>query len=101
MIALSEYLTVSALLFSIGIAGFFINRKNVLSLLLCLELLLLAVSTNFIAFSKFLQNINGHIVVLFILTVAAAEAAIGLSIFLLFFKQKRTIDVAQMNVLKG
>lgn len=101
MIALSEYLTVSSLLFSIGIAGFFINRKNVLSLLLCLELLLLAVSTNFIAFSKFLQNINGNIMVLFILTVAAAEAAIGLSIFLLFFKQKGTIDVAQMNLLKG
>lgn len=101
MIALSEYLTVSALLFSIGLAGFFINRKNVLSLIMCLELLLLAASTNFIAFSSFLHNIEGQIMVLFILTVAAAEAAIGLSIFLLFFKKKRTIDVTQMKTLKG
>lgn len=101
MIALSDYLIVSALLFGIGVAGLFINRKNVIILLMCIELILLSVSTNFIAFSHFLNDMMGQVFVFFILTVAAAESAIGLAILVVLFRKKKTIDVAEMNILKG
>ncbi len=101
MIALSDYLIVSAILFGIGVAGLFINRKNVIILLMCIELILLSVSTNFIAFSHFLNDMMGQVFVFFILTVAAAESAIGLAILVVLFRKKKTIDVAEMNILKG
>lgn len=101
MIALSDYLIVSAILFGIGVAGLFINRKNVIILLLCIELILLSVSTNFVAFSHFLNDMMGQVFVFFILTVAAAESAIGLAILVVMFRQKKTIDVEEMHSLKG
>lgn len=101
MIPLDLYLILSALLLTIGIAGIFINRKNVLILLMCLELILLAVNTNFVAFARYGQNIAGEIFVLFILTVAAAEAAIGLAILVIMFRKCRTIDVEAIGQLKG
>ena len=99
--ALSNYLIFSAILFSIGIAGIFINRKNIILLLMCLELILLAVNTNFIAFSRYWNDISGQIFVFFILTVAAAEAAIGLAILVLLFRQRKTINVESLDSLKG
>ncbi|PIP80859.1 MAG: NADH-quinone oxidoreductase subunit NuoK [Gammaproteobacteria bacterium CG22_combo_CG10-13_8_21_14_all_40_8] len=101
MIALSDYLTVSAILFSIGIAGIVINRKNVITLLLSVELMLLAVNTNFIAFSRYLGDSAGQIFVFFILTVAAAEAAIGLAILVVLFRNRKTIDIEELDSLKG
>ena len=101
MIALSDYLTLSAILFSISIAGIVINRKNVITLLLCVELMLLAINTNFIAFSRYLDDISGQIFVFFILTVAAAEAAIGLAILVVLFRSKGTIDIEELDSLKG
>lgn len=101
MIALFDYLVVSAILFGLGVAGIFINRKNVIILLMCVELILLAVSTNFIAFSHYLQDISGQVFVFFILTVAAAEAAIGLAILVVMFRKKKTIDVEELDTLKG
>jgi len=101
MISLSEYLIVSALLFSISIAGIFLNRKNVLLLLMCIELMLLAVNLNFVAFSHFLNDLQGQIFVFFILTVAAAEAAIGLAILVVVFRTRRTINVDELKDLKG
>ncbi len=101
MIALSDYLIVAAILFSVSIAGIFLNRKNVLLLLMCIELMLLAVNINFIAFSHFLGDVNGQIFVFFILTVAAAEAAIGLAILVVLFRTRRTINVADLDTLKG
>lgn len=101
MIALSDYLLVSAILFSISVAGIIINRKNVITLLMCIELMLLAVNTNFIAFSHFLQNLVGQVFVFFILTVSAAEAAIGLAIIVVLFRNRSTIDVEKLNQLKG
>lgn len=101
MIALSDYLIVSAILFGLGVAGIFINRKNVIILLLCVELILLSVSTNFIAFSHYLNDISGQIFVFFILTVAAAEAAIGLAILVVIFRKKKTIDIEELDLLKG
>jgi len=101
MIALSDYLIVSAILFGLGIAGIFINRKNVIILLMCIELLLLSVSTNFVAFSRFSNDLMGQVFVFFILTVAAAEAAIGLAILIVLFRKKKTIDVEKMDLLKG
>lgn len=99
--SLSAYLIVSSLLFGIAIAGMIINRKNLILLLMCVELMLLAVNTNFIAFSHFLGNLQGQIFVFFILTVAAAEAAIGLAILMVFFRKRQTIAVQAMNSLKG
>ena len=99
--SLSAYLIVSSLLFGIAIAGMIINRKNLILLLMCIELMLLAVNTNFIAFSHFLGNLQGQIFVFFILTVAAAEAAIGLAILMVFFRKRHTINVQAMNSLKG
>jgi NADH-quinone oxidoreductase subunit K len=101
MIALSDYLIVSAILFGLGVAGIFINRKNVIILLLCVELILLSVSTNFIAFSHYLNDISGQLFVFFILTVAAAEAAIGLAILVVIFRKKKTIDIQELDLLKG
>ena len=101
MIALSDYLIVAAILFSVSIAGIFINRKNVIILLMCIELMLLAVNINFVAFSHFLGDTAGQVFVFFILTVAAAEAAIGLAILVVLFRIKRSINVADLNSLKG
>ncbi len=101
MIALSDYLILGAILFAISVAGIFINRKNVIILLMCVELMLLAVNINFIAFSHFLGDAAGQVFVFFILTVAAAEAAIGLAILVVLFRSKRSINVQDMDVLKG
>lgn len=101
MITLQEILTVSSLLFIIGLAGIIINRKNIITLLMSIELILLAVNTNFIAFSRYLDDASGQIFVFFILTVAAAEAAIGLAILLLVFRNRQTIEVESLDSLKG
>ena len=101
MIALSDYLTVAAILFSISMAGIFLNRKNIIIILMCVELMLLAVNINFIAFSHYLGDSGGQIFVFFILTVAAAEAAIGLAILVVLFRTRRTINVADLDSLKG
>ncbi|MEW7995372.1 MAG: NADH-quinone oxidoreductase subunit NuoK [gamma proteobacterium symbiont of Ctena orbiculata] len=101
MIALSDYLILGAILFAISIAGIFINRKNVIVLLMCVELMLLAVNINFVAFSQFLGDTAGQVFVFFILTVAAAEAAIGLAILVVLFRSKRSINVEDMDVLRG
>ena len=101
MITLTEVLTLSGLLFSIAVAGVFLNRKHVILLLLCIELMPLAVNFNFVAFSRFLGDINGQIFVFFILTVAAAEAAIGLAILVVLFRERRSIDVEDLDSLQG
>ena len=101
MIPLSSYLTLGAIMFSISIAGIFINRKNVIVLLMCIELMLLAVNINFIAFSHFLGDSAGQVFVFFILTVAAAEAAIGLAILVVLFRNRQTINVSELNTMKG
>ncbi|WP_339828284.1 NADH-quinone oxidoreductase subunit NuoK [uncultured Arenimonas sp.] len=89
------------MLFCISVAGIFINRKNVIVLLMCIELMLLAVNINFVAFSRFLGDVDGQIFVFFILTVAASEAAIGLAILVTLFRNRRTINVAELDSLKG
>lgn len=101
MLTLSHFLILGAILFSISLAGIFINRKNIIILLMCVELMLLAVNTNFIAFSHFLGDSSGQVFVFFILTVAAAEAAIGLAILVVLFRNKRTINVEDLDTLKG
>ncbi len=101
MIALTDYLTLSAVLFALSVAGIFLNRKNVIVLLMCVELMLLAVNTNFIAFSHYLGNIEGQVFVFFILTVAAAEAAIGLAILVVLFRNRGTINVDDLDSMKG
>lgn len=101
MISLSEFLMVAAILFGLGIAGVILNRKNVIILLMSIELMLLAVNTNFIAFSYFLNDNVGQIFVFFILTVAAAEAAIGLAIMVVLFRRHGTIAVEKLDELKG
>lgn len=101
MIGLNHYLLLGAVLFSLSIAGIIINRKNVIVLLMCIELMLLAVNVNFIAFSRFSGEVSGQVFVFFILTVAAAEAAIGLAILVTLFRNRRTINVAEMDSLKG
>ncbi len=101
MIPLSHYLVLAALLFSIAVVGIFLNRKNVVILLMAIELLLLAVNINFVAFSHYLQDIAGQVFVFFILTVAAAEAAIGLAILIVLFRNRRTINVEDLNSLSG
>tara|TARA_B100000686_G_scaffold352879_1_gene456338 strand:- start:2298 stop:2594 length:297 start_codon:yes stop_codon:yes gene_type:complete len=98
---LSHYLVLGAILFSIGIVGIFLNRKNVIILLMAIELMLLAVNMNFVAFSYYLQDLSGQIFVFFILTVAAAEAAIGLAILVVLFRNIRTINVDDLDKLKG
>ena len=101
MILLAQQLTVSAVLFAIAVAGVFLNRKNLILLLMCVELLLLAANFNFIAFSRYLGDLNGQVFVFFILTVAAAESAIGLAILVVLFRERRTIEVEDLNTLKG
>jgi len=101
MVTLTHYLTLSALLFAISVAGIFLNRKNVIILLMCIELMLLSVNFNFIAFSRYLDDTGGQVFVFFILTVAAAEAAIGLAILVVLFRSKRTINVQDLDVMKG
>lgn len=98
---LTHYMTLSAVLFAISVAGMFINRKNVIVLLMCVELLLLAVNFNFVALSRFLGDTTGQIFVFFILTVAAAESAIGLAILVVLFRTRRSIDVQQLDTLRG
>lgn len=101
MIDLSHFLILAALLFMIGVVGIFLNRKNIIILLMAIELMLLAVNMNFIAISYYLGDLAGQIFVFFILTVAAAEAAIGLAIIIIVFRNNRTIDVEDINQLKG
>ena len=101
MIGLELYLTVAATLFVIGIFGIFLNRKNIIILLMSIELMLLAVNINLVAFSAYLQDLTGQVFTLFVLTVAAAEAAIGLAILVCFFRNRGTIDVEDVNVMKG
>jgi NADH-quinone oxidoreductase subunit K len=101
MIPLSHYLVLSALLFAIGVVGIFLNRKNLIVMLMAIELILLAVNTNFIAFSHFLGDLSGQVFVFFILTVAAAESAIGLAILVALFRNLRSIDVDDLGTLKG
>ena len=101
MIGLEHYLTVAATLFVIGIFGIFLNRKNIIILLMSIELMLLAVNINLVAFSSFLGDLVGQVFTLFVLTVAAAEAAIGLAILVRFFRNRGTIAVEDVNVMKG
>lgn len=101
MITLSHYLIVSAVVFTLGMAGVALNRKNVIILLMCIELMLLAVNINFVAFSHYIQNHLGELFVLFILTVAAAEAAVGLAIVVLLARNRGTLDVDKLDRLKG
>lgn len=101
MISLSSFLILGALLFCISVAGIFINRKNIIILLMAIELMLLAVNLNFVAFSHFLGDTAGQVFVFFILTVAAAEAAIGLAIVVVVFRNRRTINVNHLDSLKG
>jgi NADH-quinone oxidoreductase subunit K len=101
MVTLSHYLVLGALLFVISVIGIFLNRKNVIILLMCIELMLLAVNLNFVAFSHYLNDIAGQVFVFFILTVAAAESAIGLAILVVLFRNLRTINVDDLDTLKG
>lgn len=101
MITLSDYLVLGAILFCLSLAGIFLNRKNVIILLMSIELMLLAVNMNFVAFSAFTQDIAGQVFVFFILTVAAAEAAIGLAILVVLYRSKQSINVDDMDSMKG
>ncbi len=101
MIPLTHFLIVGALLFSIAVAGIFLNRKNMIILLMCIELMLLAVNLNFIAFSHYHGDVAGQVFVFFILTVAAAEAAIGLAILVTVFRNRKTINVEELDDMKG
>ncbi|MEE9346571.1 MAG: NADH-quinone oxidoreductase subunit NuoK [Robiginitomaculum sp.] len=101
MIGLSHYLTVAAILFTIGVFGIIVNRKNVIIILMCIELILLAVNINFVAFSAHMGDIAGQVFAMFILTVAAAEAAIGLAILVVYFRNRGDIAVEDINLMKG
>ncbi len=101
MITLSHYIVLGAVLFCISVAGLFINRKNVIVLLMAIELMLLAVNTNLVAFSRFHGDVAGQVFVFFILTVAAAESAIGLAILVLLFRNRSTVNVADIDSMKG
>src|ERR1700693_1285221 len=100
-IGLTQYLTVAAILFTIGILGIFLNRKNIIIILMSIELILLAVNINFVAFSAYLGDLVGQVFALFVLTVAAAEAAIGLAILVVYFRNRGTIAVEDINLMKG
>jgi NADH-quinone oxidoreductase subunit K len=100
-VTLGHYLTLGAILFALSVTGIFLNRKNIIVLLMAIELMLLAVNMNFIAFSHYLSDIHGQVFVFFILTVAAAESAIGLAILVLLFRNRQNIHVDEMNTLKG
>ena len=101
MIGLPNYLAVAAILFTIGVVGIFLNRKNIIIILMSIELILLAVNINMVAFSSFLNDIVGQVFALFILTVAAAEAAIGLAILVVFYRNRGSIAVEDVNMMKG
>jgi len=101
LLTLSHFLVLGALLFAISVVGIFLNRKNVIILLMAIELMLLAVNLNFVAFSHYLGDISGQVFVFFILTVAAAESAIGLAILVVLFRNLRTINVQDLDQLKG
>ena len=101
MIGLQHYLTLAEVLFALSVAGIFINRRNLILLLMCIELMLLAVNFNFIAFSRYLGDDTGQVFVFFILTVAAAEAAIGLAILVVLFRSRRSINVQELDSMKG
>ena len=100
-IGLGHYLTLSAIIFTIGVVGIFLNRKNIIVILMSIELILLAVNINLVSFSIFLNNLIGQVFTLFILTVAAAEAAIGLAIIVVYYRNAGTISVEEINKLKG
>jgi NADH-quinone oxidoreductase subunit K len=100
VITLPHYLLLAGILFAIAVAGVFLNRKNVILLLMCIELMLLAVNFNFVAFSRFMGDLGGQIFVFFILTVAAAEAAIGLAILVVLFRERRSINVEELDAMK-
>jgi NADH-quinone oxidoreductase subunit K len=100
-IPLSHYLTVAAILFTLGIFGIFLNRKNVIIILMSIELMLLAINLNMVAFSAYLGDLSGQVFAMFILTVAAAEAAIGLAILVVYFRNRGSIEVDDMNLMKG
>jgi NADH-quinone oxidoreductase subunit K len=100
-VGLGSYLTVAAILFTIGVFGIFLNRKNVIIILMSIELILLAVNINFVAFSAFLHDLVGQVMAMFVLTVAAAEAAIGLAILVVYFRNRGSIAVEDVNVMKG
>jgi len=100
-IGLSHYLTVAAILFTIGVLGIFLNRRNIIIILMSVELILLAVNINFVAFSTYLGDLVGQVFALFVLTVAAAEAAIGLAILVVYFRNRGTIAVEDVNLMKG
>ena len=101
MITLQQMLWLSGALFAIAVAGIFINRKNIILLLMCIELLLLSANFNFVAFSRYLGNIDGQVFVFFVLTVAAAESAIGLAIMVVLFRERRSISVEDLDTMKG
>jgi NADH-quinone oxidoreductase subunit K len=100
-IAVENFIILSAILFCIGISGIFINRKNIISVLMSIELMLLAVNINFVVFSAALQNMVGQIMAIFILTVAAAEAAIGLAILVIYYQNKKSIQISDVSTMKG
>ena len=100
-VGLTEYLVVAAMLFTIGVFGIFLNRKNVIVILMSIELILLAVNINFVAFSAYLHDLVGQVMAMFVLTVAAAEAAIGLAILVVYFRNRGTIAVEDVNLMKG
>ena len=101
MIGLAHYLTVAAILFTIGVLGIFLNRRNVILMLMAIELILLAVNINLVAFSAFLGDLTGQVMAMFVLTVAAAEAAIGLAILVVYFRNRGTVAVEEVNMMKG
>jgi NADH-quinone oxidoreductase subunit K len=100
-VGLTNYLIVAAIVFTIGVVGIFLNRKNVIIILMSIELILLSVNINFVAFSSFLHDLVGQVFALFVLTVAAAEAAIGLAILVVYFRNRGTIEVEDVNLMKG
>jgi NADH-quinone oxidoreductase subunit K len=100
-IGIEHFMVLSGVLFTLAVAGIFLNRKNLILLLMCIELMLLAVNFNFIAMSRFLGDLGGQVFVFFILTVAAAEAAIGLAILVVLFRSRRSINVEELDVMKG
>ena len=101
MITLAHYLTLAALLFTLAVAGIFLNRRNVILLLMCIELMLLAVNFNFIILARYLGDLAGQVFVFFILTVAAAEAAIGLAILVVLFRSRRSVHIEDLDAMKG
>ena len=100
-VPLAHYLTVAAILFTLGIFGIFLNRKNVIIILMSIELMLLAINLNFVAFSAYLGDLAGQVFAMFVLTVAAAEAAIGLAILVVYFRNRGSIEVEDINLMKG